>query len=68
MQDFAFWGAGGGVNSKHGGGTQKLYFLRCHGYLKRGAFAGGSEGRSPPGDKRMLKILLICSMKKYKFC
>ena len=38
------------VNSKHRGGTQKLYFIRLNGYQKRGAFARGSEeGGSPSG-------------------
>ena len=43
MQDFGFFL---GSNSKHGGGTQKRYFVRCHGSLKRGAFAGCSGDRA----------------------
>ena len=47
MQDSGFWG----VNSKNGGGTQKRYFVRFYGYLKRGAFAGCLEGGSQSEDR-----------------
>ena len=49
MQDFGF--GGGGRVTRNMGVVHKHYFVRCHGSLKRGAFAGGSGGDKPPGTK-----------------
>ena len=48
MQDFGL-----GVNSKHGGGTQKHYFVCYHSSLKRGAFAGCSGGYTYRAQKNI---------------
>ena len=52
-----FWIFFGGGESKHGFGTQNLYFVCCHGYLKKGAFAGVRGGAAGPEDKVISKIL-----------
>ena len=55
MQEFVL-----GDNSTHGGGIQKRYSVRCRGYLKRGVFAGGSEGGSSPcagGIRKFYKVI-----------
>ena len=53
MQDLGFFMRT--VNSKDGGGTQKLYFVPFHGYLKRDAFPGCFEGGIPYEDRRIVK-------------
>ena len=55
MQEFAL-----GDNSTHGGGIEKCYSVHCHGYLKRGVFAGGSGGGSSPcagGIRKFYKVI-----------
>ena len=60
---------GGGVNSKNGGGTQKLYFVRFHAYPKRGAFAGCSVfgGWQPLRGQKNFEKLTIFQINNIKF-
>ena len=62
LQDFGFFFWGG-----VGCGTQKFYFGRCQGYLKRGAFAGGWEVGSLSEDRRILKIYRFFQRNNIKF-
>ena len=67
MQDLGFFFFGGGGLTRKMGWYTKLYFVLCHGYLKRGAFAGSSEGGSPSEDRRILKILQFFQISNIKF-
>ena len=56
-----------GVNSKHGGGTQKTLFRSLPWLPEEGRFCRGLGDDSPQGQKNF-ENFAIFSMKKYKFC